>query len=120
MDNTSALNAHFKRNENMWEIWKKRGINSETEFIVNFHFYSSRKENTDLLCNTLLEEKIPYRIKKTRTMIFLKGWEIEIDIKKKWTLPELQGKTGNMFILAEQTGVSLEGCGALMPTTSEG
>ena len=68
---------------------------------------------------TLMEENIPYRLEKTRTMIFLKGWKIEVDIRKTWTLAELQGKTGNMFLLAEQTGVSLEGCGALMPNVSK-
>ena len=115
MSNKSEINAHFKRNERLWEIWEENGINSETELTVNFHFYSPKKENMEFLCKVLSEEKIPYRVEKTRTLIFLKGWKIEADFKKKWTLPELQGKTGNMFILAQQTGVSLEGCGALMP-----
>ena len=115
MTTKTELEAHFKRNEHMWQIWKEKGVNSETELTVNFHFYSARKENTELLCSVLLDEDIPHRIEKTRTLIFLKGWKIEADIKKKWTLDELQGKTGNMFILAQQLGVSLEGCGALMP-----
>ncbi|MEO0505366.1 MAG: ribonuclease E inhibitor RraB [Bacteroidota bacterium] len=114
MDNTSELNAHFKRNEDMWQVWKEKGVDSKTELTVNFHFYSTRKENTELLCKILSDENIPHRVEKTRTLIFLKGWKIEADIKKNWTLPELQGKTGNMFILAEQTGVLLEGCGAVM------
>ncbi len=115
MNNRSELNAHFERNEKMWQIWEESGINSETELVVNFHFYSTRKRNTELLCKILSEENIPHRTEKTRTLIFLKGWNIEADIKKKWTLAELQGKAGNMFLLAEQTGVSLEGCGAFMP-----
>lgn len=115
MDNKSELEGHFKRNESMWNLWVERGLNTDSEFIVNFHFYSARKENMEILCKVLDEEKIPYRVKKTRTMIFFKGWKIEADINKKWTIEELQGKTGNMFILAEQTGVSLEGCGAIVP-----
>ncbi|WP_452227579.1 ribonuclease E inhibitor RraB [Lacinutrix sp. MEBiC02404] len=115
MNNQSELNAHFERNEKMWQIWEENGIDSETELVVNFHFYSTRKRNTELLCKILSDENTPYKIEKTRTLIFLKGWNIEVDIKKKWTLTELQGKTGNMFLLAEQTGVSLEGCGAFMP-----
>ncbi|MRI00034.1 hypothetical protein GH721_05735 [Kriegella sp. EG-1] len=115
MNNKSELNAHLKRNENMWQIWEENGVNSESELTVNFHFYSTRKANTELLCKVLSDENIPHRVEKTRTLFFLKGWKIEADIKRRWTLPELQGKTGNMFILAEQTGVSLEGCGALMP-----
>jgi len=115
MDNKTELKAHFERNERMWKVWEERGVGSETELTVNYHFYSTRKENTDILCRILSDEEIPHRVEKTRTLIFFKGWRIEADIKKKWSLPELQGKTGNMFILAEQTGVSLEGCGALMP-----
>lgn len=115
MENKSELNAHLERNESMWQVWKENGIDSETELTVNFHFYSTRKENTERLCKTLSDYNIPYSIEKTRTLIFLKGWNIETDIKKKWTLEELQEKTKNMFIIAEKTGVSLEGCGAFMP-----
>lgn len=115
MDNKSELNAHFRRNENMWQIWEQNGIDSKTEFIVNFHFYSPKKENMEFLCEELSNDDIPNRVKETRTLIFLKGWKIEADISKKWTLPELQAKTGGMFVLSQQTGVSLEGCGALMP-----
>ncbi|WP_440122202.1 hypothetical protein [Tenacibaculum sp. Ill] len=115
MSNKHELNAHFERNEKMWQIWEENGIDSQTELVVNFHFYSTCKENTELLSKVLSDESIPHRIEKTRTLIFLKGWNIEADIKKKWTLTELQGKTGNMFILAKQTGVSLEGCGAFIP-----
>lgn len=115
MNNNPELNEHLERNESMWHVQKENGIDSETELVVNFHFYSTRKENTELLCKALSDENIPYSIEKTRTLIFLKGWNIETDIKKKWTLVELQEKTKTMFLLAEQNGVSLEGCGAFMP-----
>lgn len=114
-NNSSELQAHFDRNKKMWEIWQERGVNSETELTVNFHFYATKKKNMELLCAELKSDNIEFRVEETRTFIFLKGWKITADIKKKWTLPELQGKTGNLFIMSKQTGVSLEGCGAFMP-----
>lgn len=114
-NNSSELQAHFDRNEKMWAIWQERGVNSETELTVNFHFYAAKKKNMELLCAELKSDNIEFRVEETRTLVFLKGWKITADIKRKWTLPELQGKTGNLFILSKQTGVSLEGCGAFMP-----
>ena len=114
-NNNKEMEAHFKRNAEMWKIWEQNGINSETELNVNFHFYSSKKNNMELLCKELKEDNIEFNVKETRTLIFLKGWQITADIKKKWSLPELQGKMGNLFILSKQVGVSLEGCGAFMP-----
>jgi hypothetical protein len=40
---------------------------------------------------------------------------LEANIKQKWTLPILQAKMGRLFLMAQQVGVSLEGCGAIMP-----
>jgi hypothetical protein len=114
-NNNSELEGHFSRNEIMWKIWEERGVDSETELIVNFHFYAGKKKNMELLCVELEKDHIDFKVRETRTLIFLRGWEITADIKNKWTLPELQGKTGNLFIMSKQTGVSLEGCGALMP-----
>lgn len=114
-NNNKELQGHFSRNESMWKIWEEHGINSETDFIVNFHFYSANKRNMESLCSELKSDEIEFKVKETKTLLFLKGWEITADIQKKWTLPELQGKTGNLFIMSKQTGVSLEGCGALMP-----
>lgn len=99
----------------MWQIWEENGIDLETQFVVHFHFYATQKGNTELLCKILSNENIPHRIKKVKTLIFLKGWRIEADINKKWTLAQLQEKTTNLFLLAEQTRVSLEGCGTLIP-----
>jgi len=113
--NTKELQDHLNRNEKMWAIWKQYGVDSETELTINFHFYATKKENMELLCGELESENIQYDVKETKTLFFLKGWEINANIKKKWTLPELQGKTGNLFIMSKQTEVSLEGCGALMP-----
>src|SRR6187402_2784425 len=113
--NKAEMQGHFDRNESMWEIWKKHGVNSETELTVNFHFYSANKQNMELLCEELKSENIKFEVKETRTLIFFKGYEISADITKKWTLPELQGKTANLYILSKQVGVSLDGCGAKMP-----
>ena len=115
MDNTSELNAQLKRNEKMWQIWEQNGIDYKTEFIVNFHFYTPKKENMELLCQKLANQNTPTSVKETRTLIFLKGWKIEAEILKKWTLDELQLKTKRIVFLAQQAGVSLEGCSALMP-----
>jgi hypothetical protein len=115
MGNSTELEGHFRRNESMWKIWQEHGVNPETELTINFHFYSAKKENMELLCDELKFDNIDFEVTQTRTFIFLKGWEITANIQKKWTLPELQGKTGNLFIMSKQTGVSLEGCGALMP-----
>ncbi len=115
MDNKKELAAHFERNEKMWHVWEERGIKTNEEFIVNFHFYSARKQNTELLCKELTDENLEYRVKTTRTLWIFRGWMIEVDIKKQWSLEALQGKTANMFMLSLQTGVSLEGCGAFMP-----
>jgi hypothetical protein len=115
MDNDKELQAHFDRNEKMWTIWQEYGVDSETDLTINFHFYATKKKNMEFLCGELESDNIEFDIKETKTLIFLKGWEITANIKKKWTLPELQGKTGNLFIMSKQTGVSLEGCGALMP-----
>lgn len=115
MDNNKAdMQGHLDRNEKMWKLWEQYGVNSETLLTVNFHFYASNIKSMELLCKELANEGIVHRVKKTRTLLFFKGWQIEADITKKWTLPELQGKTGNLFILSLQVGVSLEGCGALI------
>ncbi len=82
MDNKAELNAHFKRNEEMWKIWEQNGITPETELTVNFHFYSTKKNRTEMICQLLKEEKIPFKVKQTKTMIFFKGWEINVDITK--------------------------------------
>lgn len=113
--NSAELNAHFSRNEKMWESFKERGIKEETEFTILFHFYASRKENMLHLCQELTASDISFDKKETRTFIFLKGWKVDAKIKQSWSLPKLQGKTGNMFLLSQQTGVSLEGCGAFLP-----
>ncbi|MBS7230201.1 ribonuclease E inhibitor RraB [Flavobacterium psychroterrae] len=109
------LLQHFDRNEKMWEIWEQKGVNSETELTVNFHFYAVKKDRMQLLTQELESDEIVFRVKETRTLLFFKGWQIEADIKQKWDLILLQAKMGRMFLMAEQTGVSLEGCGAVMP-----
>ena len=114
-NNSSELQGHFNRNESMWKIWQEYITDPEAEFTVNFVFYSSKKKNMELLCNQLKSDSIDFKVRETKMLFFLRGWEITADIKKKWTLVELQGKTGNLFIMSKQTGVSLEGCGALMP-----
>jgi len=115
MTNKSEYNAHLKRNEKMWQIWEENGIDLETQFVVHFHFYATQKENTELLSKALSNENIPHSIEKTTTLIFLKGWRIQAEIKKKWTLAKLQEKTANLFLHAKQTRVSLEGCGTFIP-----
>lgn len=114
-DNKKDLQAHFDRNEKMWVLWEQRGVTSETELTVNFHFYATKKNNMLFLCRELEDDEMPFRVKETRTFIFLKGWEIEADIKQKWDLTLLQAKMGRLFLMALQTGTSLEGCGAFMP-----
>lgn len=113
--NNSEMQGHIDRNESMWKIWEEHGVTSETELTVNFHFYSANKLKTELLCEELKSENIKFEVKQTRTLIFLKGWEITADITKKWSLPELQGKTGNLYVLSKQVGVAFDGCGAIMP-----
>jgi len=113
--NSTEMQGHIDRNESMWNIWKEHGVNSETELTVNFHFYSANKQKMELLCEELKSENIKFEVKEARTLIFFKGYEITADITKKWSLPELQGKTGNLYILSKQVGVSLDGCGAKMP-----
>jgi hypothetical protein len=113
--NKDEMQGHLNRNEEMWKLWEKYGVTPDTELTVNFHFYASNNKSKKNLIKILTEENIPFRVNKTRTLIILKGWEIEVDFTKKWTLAELQGKTGNMFILSKQTGVSFEGCGAFIP-----
>ena len=118
MNNNSELNAHLKRNENMWQIWVQNGIDPTTEFIVNFHFYTPKKENMELLCKKLTNQNTPFNVKQTRTLIFMKGWKIEAEILKKWALAELQLKTRAIVFLSQQAGVSFEGCSVLMPKVS--
>ncbi|OXA96090.1 ribonuclease E inhibitor RraB [Flavobacterium hercynium] len=113
MDN--ELQEHLERNEQMWKIWEERGVNSETELTVNFHFYAAKKDRMQLLVDELKAEEMVFRVKETRTLLFFKGWQIETDITQKWSLPLLQAKMGWMLVLARQTDVSLEGCGAVMP-----
>ena len=67
-----------------------------------------------LLCQELESDEIIFRVKETRTLIFLKGWTIEADINQKWSLPLLHANMGRLLLMARQTGVSLEGCGAFM------
>ncbi len=114
-DSKFEIQGHLTRNKKMWEIWEEKGVNSKTELTVNFQFYAPKKKHMELFCGQLSNENIEFRVTPTRTFFFLKGWEIEADITKKWTLPELQKKTGDMFILSGLAGVALEGCGALMP-----
>ena len=113
-NNQVEMQGHLDRNEKVWEIWEQHGVNPSTKLTVNFHFYASNKQNMDLLCKELADADIIYRVTQTRTLIFLKGWKIEADITQTWTLAELQGKTGYMFVLSKQVGVTLEGLGALI------
>lgn len=115
IQNSSELNTHLNRNEAMWKKWKERGITEDIQFNVIFHFYSARKQNMDTLGDELAKSEIPFKVNQTRTLIFLKGWKVDAEISKKWTPPELQGKTDNMFLLSKQTAVSLEGCGTFVP-----
>ncbi|MCP4131798.1 MAG: hypothetical protein GY754_12535 [bacterium] len=114
-NNKNEMHGHLNRNKEMWKDWEKHGVTPDIELTVNFHFYAASSELNERLCKILTEENIPFRVKKTRTLLFLKGWEIEADITQKWTFAELQGKAGNMFLLSKQTGVCFEGCGAFMP-----
>jgi hypothetical protein len=114
-NNQKELEGHFKRNENMWKLWVEHGVNSETELTVDFHFYASKKQDMENLCRELEADDLTYKVKQTKTLLFLKGWEIETSIVQKWTLSLLQAKTGRMFLMSLQTGASLEGCGALLP-----
>ena len=116
MSNQKELEKHFERNEKMWKIWEQRGVNSETNLRVFFHFYATNKEDLNSLCQELEEYNIVYKKKEVRTFIFFKGWKVDAEITQKWSLPLLQGKMGRFFLMAQQTGVSLEGCGAIMPT----
>lgn len=114
-DNNNELQEHFDRNEKMWKIWEENGVTSETELTINFHFYATKKIAMHSMQQELEAEGFIFRIKETRTLLFFKGWEIEVDIKQKWSLPLLQAKMGSMYMLAAQTGTSLDGCGAFMP-----
>jgi len=113
--NRAELDAFYDFNINMWEIWKERGVTTETELRVIFNFYASKKLTKELLVNEIEEANIPFRIIKVKTLFFLSGWKVEVEVTKKWTLEALHGKTGYMFLLAKQTGVLYEGCGAFMP-----
>ena len=115
MNNNAELKSHYESNEEMWKAWEQHGVTSETILTINFHFYTTKKEKIEKLCNVLNEKGIPNNIKLTRKMIFFKGWIINADITQKWTLLELHEKTKDMFIIGKQTGISLEGCGAFMP-----
>src|SRR5688500_18925226 len=114
-NNQKELEGHFKSNESMLKPWVEHGDNSETDLTVDLHFYASKKQHMENLCRELEVDDLTYRVKQTKTLLFLKGWEIETSIAQKWTLPLLQAKTGRMFLMSKQTGASLEGCGALLP-----
>jgi hypothetical protein len=113
--NKERLEAHFKRNEFMWNLWVKNGVTADTELTVNFQFYASNKKNMENLTLKLENDGLKYNVRQTKTMLFLKGWEIDTQVKQKWTLGLLQAKTNRMFLMAVQVGVSLDGCGALLP-----
>ncbi|OEK07616.1 hypothetical protein A8C32_17625 [Flavivirga aquatica] len=115
MSNEKELESHFKYNENMWRTWKTRGVNEDTDLKVIFNFYASKKKYMELLREELSQSNIPFKITPKRTFLILKGWEVTANVTKKWTLEELQGKTGYMYLLSKQTGVYYEGCGAFMP-----
>ncbi len=91
-NNKNEMHGHLIRNKEMWKDWEKHGVTPDIELTVNFHFYAASSESNERLCKILTEENIPFRVKKTRTLLFLKGWEIEADITQKWTFAELQGK----------------------------
>ena len=73
MSNQKELEKHFERNEKMWKIWEQRGVNSETNLRVFFHFYATNKEDLNSLCQELEEDNIVYQKKEVRTFIFFNG-----------------------------------------------
>ncbi len=105
---------HLNRNKEVWILWKENGVNEETTLTVNFHYYATSQDSADALTNAFKEAKLEYRINITKTLFILKGWEIEADVTRTWTLNTLQEVTEMMYKLATDSKNSLEGLGALL------
>ncbi len=104
----------LNRNKEVWILWKENGVNEKTTLTVKFHFYATSQDSADALTNAFKDAKLEYRINITKTLFILKGWEIEADVTRTWTLNTLQEVTEMMYKLATDSKNSLEGLGALL------
>jgi hypothetical protein len=114
------LAAHLQRNELMWDVWIQAGVTETTSLPVDFHFYATKQPAAESLRRGLEQMGMAVALKSTRTLLFLKGWELTATETARWTLRKLQARTRDVFELASSLDVSLEGIGAAMPATHGG
>ena len=114
------LAGHLHRNEAMWKVWQERGVTAETEIAVDFHFYATKKPYIKRLVESLHRTGFEISVNITRTMLLFRAWEIEATESGRWTLEGLQQRTSELYGVAVKCGCSLEGLGAMMPTSHPG
>jgi hypothetical protein len=112
---TEDLEGHLRRNALLWENWLSHGITEGMTFVVDFHFYATKEQIAQNLVTSLEAAGFIVEQTMTRTLIFLRGWEIEASEKSEWTLEYLNERTREFCRLADSSGFSFEGLGAEMP-----
>ena len=112
---SNDLSWQLKTNETLWQRWLDFGITPGTEFEIEFHFYTSKKNSADALIAGLEKAELTAKKKVSRTLFFIKGWSVTVPISQPWTLEVLNEQTRRFCRLADMLRLEFDGCGAYMP-----
>lgn len=109
------ISAQLKTNEVLWKRWLDFGITPNTEFEIEFHFYTSKENSADAFIAGLEKAGLSAKKEVSRTLLIIKGWLITVPISQQWTLDSLNDQTRQFCKLADMLHLVFEGCGAYMP-----
>jgi hypothetical protein len=112
----SELDDQVAADADLWQAWQEAGVTESTTLTVDFDFYTrdwtAAEQVADALRGWGLTE---IEIKKARTLLFFRRWEICGVEVGTWSLIKLQERTKRHFELAEKLHVRYGGHGAIMP-----
>ena len=96
----------------MIEQWKKSGLNTNEKFEIFISFYSSNKFEAEGFVRSLQSKGLETTLKTTRTLIILKGYEINVYREELWEEESLKKFLSKIAIIGNQFLCRIENIGA--------
>ena len=112
----SLLGDELAKDVSLWRQWQEDGVTGQTTLSVDFSFYSTDETAAQELGESLRRAGMrQVEVRKTRTLLLLKGWTVSAVEEGTWSLEKLQDRSKTCCDLAAKHRARYEGCGAIMP-----
>jgi hypothetical protein len=110
------LEDELAKDKSLWRRWRVEGVTETTALAVDVFFYATNKYSAEQIADGLRKWGLSkVKIRSTRTLLVLRGWDISGVELGTWSLEKLQDRSRRYVRLAEIWSAAYEGCGAEMP-----